>query len=95
MMPLHQECRNSQERRLEAQRKVGAYWEAGYAEGLGKHVIYTCKKTVFKDEKKKPHFDTNHHLTVLWDSDCPKEAAARVKNTIRATLPGEAKMSDE
>ena len=29
----------------------GAYWEAGYAEGLGKPVIYTCEKAKF--EKKK------------------------------------------
>lgn len=74
---------------------LGAYWEAGYAEGLGKHVIYTCKKSIFEDEKKKPHFDTNHHLTVLWDSQCPEAAAEQLKDTIRATLPGEAKMSDE
>ena len=26
----------------------GAYWEAGYAEGLGKPVIYICKKEVFE-----------------------------------------------
>ena len=25
----------------------GAYWEAGYAEGLGKPVIYTCEKNKF------------------------------------------------
>jgi hypothetical protein len=72
----------------------GAYWEAGYAEGLGKHVIYTCKKSIFEDKDKKPHFDTNHHLTVLWDSECPEEAAKQLKDTIRATLPGKAKMSD-
>jgi len=41
----------------------GAYWEAGFAEGLGKPVIYTCKREVFEDSLKKPHFDTNHHLT--------------------------------
>lgn len=74
---------------------LGAYWEAGYAEGLGKHVIYTCKKSIFEDERKKPHFDTNHHLTILWDSQCPEVAAEQLKDTIRATLPGEAKMSDE
>ena len=27
----------------------GAYWEAGFAEGLGKPVIYTCRKDVFED----------------------------------------------
>lgn len=40
----------------------GAYWEAGYEEGLGKPVIYTCAKGNW--ETVKTHFDTNHHLTV-------------------------------
>ena len=26
----------------------GAYWEAGFAEGLGKPVIYTCEKDDFR-----------------------------------------------
>ena len=72
---------------------AGAYWEAGYAEGLGKQVIYTCKKEKF--EEQKTHFDTNHHLTVAWDADNPHEAADELKATIRATLPGEAKLTDE
>jgi hypothetical protein len=42
----------------------GAYWEAGYAEGLGRPVIYTCQHARFGEVS---HFDTNHHLTVLWD----------------------------
>ncbi len=71
----------------------GAYWEAGYAEGLGKPVIYTCKKEVFK--KKKIHFDTNHHLTVIWDAANLQEAIDELKATIRATLPDEAKLSDD
>ena len=29
----------------------GAYWEAGYAEGLGKPVIYVCEKKKFEAEK--------------------------------------------
>ncbi len=71
----------------------GAYWEAGYAEGLGKPVIYTCKKEKFDEDKS--HFDTNHHLTVRWDADNIEEAVKSLKATIRATLPGEAKMSDD
>jgi hypothetical protein len=47
----------------------GAYWEAGYGEGLGKPVIYTCDKSVFDQRKGGTHFDTNHHLTILWDLD--------------------------
>ncbi len=72
---------------------AGAYWEAGFAEGLGKPVIYTCEKSKF--EKQKTHFDTNHHLTVIWDKDNPQMAAERLKATIRATLPDEAKLIDE
>jgi hypothetical protein len=71
----------------------GAYWEAGYAEGLGKPVIYTCKKEKF--EKDKPHFDTNHHLTVTWDKKEIQKAVESLKATIRATLPDEAKLSDD
>lgn len=70
----------------------GAYWEAGYAEGLGKPVIYTCKKEKF--ESDKPHFDTNHHLTVIWDETVIQKAVESLKATIRATLPDEAKVSD-
>ena len=43
----------------------GAYWEAGFADGLGLPVIYTCKRA--KWEGAKSHFDTNHMVTVLWD----------------------------
>jgi len=71
----------------------GAYWEAGYAEGLGKPVIYTCEQKKFK--KFKTHFDTNHHLTILWDEKNPDEAAKQLKATIRATLPEAAKLTDD
>lgn len=70
----------------------GAYWEAGYAEGLGKPVIYTCEKKKF--EEKKTHFDTNHHLTIIWDTEALEEAGKKLKATIRATLPHIAKQSD-
>jgi len=71
----------------------GAYWEAGYAEGLGKPVIYTCKKEKF--DKENSHFDTNHHLTVIWDIKKIQDAVDALKATIRATLPDEAKLSDD
>lgn len=69
----------------------GAYWEAGYAEGLGKPVIYTCEKKVF--DAKKSHFDTNHHLYVVWEEEYLGDAMDRLKVTIRATIP-EAKRED-
>lgn len=70
----------------------GAYWEAGYAEGLGKPVIYTCEKSKF--ENTKTHFDTNHHLTIIWDKNSPEDAGEELKATIRATLPHLAKLND-
>jgi hypothetical protein len=70
----------------------GAYWEAGYAEGLSKPVIYTCKKSVF--DKQEIHFDTNHRLTVLWETTKLADAAQRLKDTIRATLPADSKLED-
>lgn len=70
----------------------GAYWEAGYAEGLGKPVIYTCEKEQFAAQKT--HFDTNHHLTVIWDKNAPEQAGELLKATIRATLPQLAKLDD-
>lgn len=72
---------------------LGAYWEAGYAEGLGKPVIYTCEKTKF--ESTKTHFDTNHHLTILWDENAPESSGIHLTATIRSTLPHIARLSDE
>ncbi len=69
----------------------GAYWEAGFAEGLGKPVIYTCRKDVFENKDIGTHFDTNHHLTVIWEPSNPVDAVERLKATIRATFPDEAK----
>lgn len=71
---------------------LGAYWEAGYAEGLGKPVIYTCSQEKFS--ASKTHFDTNHHLTIVWSLDNLPAAAASLKATIRATLPQLAKQLD-
>jgi hypothetical protein len=70
----------------------GAYWEAGFAEGLGRPVIYTCEKTHFK--QASTHFDTNHHLTVQWEKGKIDDALDELKATIRATLPGEATLQD-
>lgn len=71
---------------------LGAYWEAGYAEGLGKPVIYTCEKTKFSSSKT--HFDTNYHLTIVWDAAAPEGAGKDLIATIRATLPHLAVLTD-
>ena len=73
----------------------GAYWEAGFAEGLGRPVIYTCRKMEWETKGRKTHFDTNHLVTVIWDPKKPDEAARRLATTIRATLPDEAVLQDD
>lgn len=62
----------------------GAYWEAGYAEGLGKPVIYICEKTKF--EAAKTHFDTNHCTTVLWSQENSRDFAQELIATLRRSL---------
>lgn len=63
----------------------GAYWEAGYAEGLGKPVIYLCEKAAF--ESVKPHFDVNHCTIVMWEQSNPEPfkllLAATLRNAMR------------
>jgi nucleoside 2-deoxyribosyltransferase len=70
----------------------GAYWEAGYAEGLGKPVIYLCEKEQF--ETTKTHFDVNQQQTVVWDREHLEAAEKQLKLIIRNTLPTEAKLED-
>ena len=65
----------------------GAYWEAGYAEGLGKPVVYICERTKFNDAST--HFDTNHCTTVPWSSDDPEGFRRELIATLRRSLdPG-------
>jgi hypothetical protein len=72
---------------------AGAYWEAGFAEGLGKPVIYICcEKT--DGVPKVTHFDANHRHTVRWDMASLDQAAIRLKAVIRNTLLGDAKQTD-
>jgi hypothetical protein len=63
---------------------AGAYWEAGYAEGLGKPVIYMCERTKF--ESKQTHFDTNHCTTVPWSLAEPDRFRSEIIATLRRSL---------
>lgn len=71
----------------------GAYWEAGFAEGLDKPVIYTCERSYF--DAQKTHFDTNHCTTIVWSQADLESAARNLTATIRKTLPTEAKLEGE
>ena len=62
----------------------GAYWESGYAEGLGKPVVYICERTKF--EKESSHFDTNHCTTITWSKDDLEEFRRELIATLRRSL---------
>ena len=62
----------------------GVYWEAGYAEALGKPVVYTCERERFKEIQT--HFDTNHCTTVFWSSLDPQAFREEFANTVRRSL---------
>ena len=56
----------------------GAYFEEGYAMGLGKPVIQLCKQGV------KPHFDVAQKNTIMWatEDDIPGLLQKRIAATI-------------
>ena len=69
----------------------GVYFEAGYAKGLGKEVIVTCKDDA--DSKKRRHFDIDQLNTLFWkeqngklvDSN-GKDFVHRLAERIKATV---------
>jgi hypothetical protein len=71
----------------------GAYWEAGFAEGLNLPVIYTCEAGAWS--KSKTHFDTNHMATIIWNETELDQAGKALTAMIRATLRAEAKPADD
>lgn len=74
----------------------GAYWEAGFAEGLGRPVFYLCRRDVLDsaDRATRPHFDTAQQLIIGWDPADPAPAMRELKDAIRATRPAEALLDD-
>jgi hypothetical protein len=60
--------------------RAGVYYEAGFAMGLGRKVIWCCRK----DEIGKLHFDTNHKYHIDWLT--PEELRERLYSRIRATI---------
>ena len=58
----------------------GVYFEAGMMMGLGRPVIFTCRK----DELPKAHFDTRQYNHIEWET--PAELRERLKRRIQATI---------
>ena len=64
----------------------GVYFEAGYAEGIGLPVIFTCRTDAFKPETGKPHFDVSHQQCVKWDDPPTLAQLEELSLTIQNTL---------
>lgn len=70
----------------------GVYYEAGFAKGLGKQVILTCRKDWFDGEyddqgrpkKERIHFDINHLNIIVWETE--EELKTRLISRIKATI---------
>jgi nucleoside 2-deoxyribosyltransferase len=60
----------------------GVYYEAGFALGLGRPVIWTCHK----DHLTQAHFDTRQYNHIEWSDS--RELRERLRNRILATIPG-------
>lgn len=61
--------------------KSGVYFEAGFALGLGKTVIWTCRE----DDSERAHFDTRPYNHILWKG--PTDLRDKLTNRIRAVIP--------
>jgi nucleoside 2-deoxyribosyltransferase len=60
----------------------GVYFEAGYAIGLGRPVIWTCRKT--EADAGALHFDTRQYNHILWET--PGNLASQLADRITATI---------
>lgn len=58
--------------------KTGVYYEAGYAKGKGKEVIFACQKEDFANR----HFDVAQTNTIVWET--PDELSERLAKRIEA-----------
>jgi nucleoside 2-deoxyribosyltransferase len=66
-------------------RNNGAYFEAGFAEGLGKPVIYICEQSSFANKADKIHFDIAHMEIYQWKDD-DVESINKFKNDMEAKI---------
>jgi nucleoside 2-deoxyribosyltransferase len=69
----------------------GVYYEAGFAKGLDKPVVFTCRRDWFDgseggdgNAKEKVHFDVNHQNIIVWESN--EELRKMLVDRIRATI---------
>jgi nucleoside 2-deoxyribosyltransferase len=62
--------------------RSGVFFEAGFAKGLGREVIFTVREADV--EKLKEHFDTRQYNHIVYDS--PEDLRKKLYNRIGATI---------
>ena len=64
--------------------RAGVYFEAGFAMGLGRPVIWSCRQ----DDLTNVHFDTRQYNHIVWaqPSDLRIQLADRIKATIQGAV---------
>jgi hypothetical protein len=62
--------------------KAGVYFEAGFAKGLGREIIWTCRE----DDFENIHFDIAQFSHIVWKNS--SDLRTRLANKIKATIPG-------
>ena len=60
----------------------GVYYEAGFAYGLGLHVIRSCRKDII--DNNELHFDVRQHYHVVWET--PEQLREGVEQRVRALI---------
>ena len=58
----------------------GVYFEAGFALGIGRQVIWTCRE----DHMEDLHFDIRQYNTIDWKN--PEDLATRLQHRLEATV---------
>ena len=66
----------------EAIARGGVYYEAGFAKGLGREVVWTVKKELI--DKNLVHFDTRQFNHIAWETteDLRKKLSQRIVATL-------------
>ena len=60
----------------------GVYYEAGFAHGKDREVVFTCEK----DALQRIHFDTRQYNHIVWEAEKLDEFRRRLKNRICAVV---------
>lgn len=62
--------------------RAGVYFEAGFAMGLGRPVIWMCRE----DDFANTHFDTRQYNHIVWAD--PPDVRQKLSDRVRATILG-------